>query len=198
MDKFAKGEKVTADELEEMRRLSGQQDLLTKGFTPEQAKAAIREGLKGSPGEKQRQSDKLNALKDQIQKLMALEYQILAIPKTIESLRVERDKAKVEANKARAEARAAKTDEDKLSKRGREYNEYMKIANFNAQIIRHAYLAPVLNAQRRDMEQTIRRRLGVSGGFQAGMEWGGAKAELITTGVQVSIKEELAWTFNGY
>ncbi len=190
MDKFANGKEVTEEDLEKLRNLQARELLEKKEFTPEQSRAAMREAMRGGKTGGERQGRRIKELQGEIQKVMALYLRLMAIPKTVDQLRDLRREAVDEAKTKHSEASGAMSDEQKLQKKGEEYNALMKVANYNALIVGQKYMVPVLKAQIGDMEQSIRRRLGVTSGFGALCEFVGAKVDNVATNVYVTVAEE--------
>lgn len=190
MDKFANGKEVTEADLEKLRNLQTRQLLENRGFTPDQARAAMREAMHGGRTGGERMGRSIKELQGEIQKVMTLYLRLMAIPKTVDQLRFARQEAVDEAKAKHSEAAGAMSDEQKLQKKGEEYNALMKVANYNALIVGQKYMIPVLQAQIGDMEQSLRRRLGVTGVFDYILEFAGAKVRNVVTSVYVNAAEE--------
>lgn len=189
MMKWSKGEMPTEEEINRFRDLRGQQELLRTGLTMEQARGAMKDVLqKGRNSE--RLTARLEELKKQIQELMTIELQILTIPKTLEVYRKQRDTVQKEARAKRREADATPDPDERMKKKGQEYNLYLQIVNINARIVEQKQLIPVLDARRIDIEQYVRRKLGVTEGLGAFMEWSGAKINNVITLTDVAMEEQ--------
>lgn len=198
MTKMANGQEITAQDLERLRNLRGQEQLINQGFTPDQAKAAIREAIQGKAGGNERQARGVKELQDKIQQLMAIEMQMLSMPKTVDALRKQRKEVQDKAQAKHNEAKGAMSSEQRLQKRGEEYTLYMQIANINSVIVRQKYMVPILEAKRQDLEQYVRRKVGVSHGFGALMEWGAAKTRSVATEIGVGAAEDMDYTMGRY
>lgn len=190
MNKMANGEQLTPQDYENLRAL--REKLLAKqfkgeGLTPEDAKAVIEKVMHGKGNEKQIMAVK--EIQQKIQELMGIELQMRSMPKNVAFLRGDRDREKRRADAAHRDANNA-LGETRAKKKQEEYQAYMQIANINAQIVKIKYMVPVLDARRTDLEQEIRRKVGVSSGIGAVMEWGGAQLKNIYTDVGVGIAEE--------
>lgn len=201
MTKLANGETLTPEDykkLEKLKELRGQETLVNQGFTPDQARAAIHEALHGKTGGNERQLQAVKEIQGKIQELMALEVQMLSIPKTVEALRDQRKQVQDAARGQHSKAESTTNEEQKLQEKGKEYSLYMQIANINAQIVQQKYIVPVLEAKRQDLEQYIRRKVGVTSGWGAVVEWGTAKSRNVATQVGVGVAEEMDYTFGIY
>lgn len=189
MQKMAKGEAVTPQDLDRLRDLRGQEQLMQNGFTPDQARAAIKNARNVNRGE--RQSRMTAEIQHKVQELMAIEMQIMTIPKTVDALRAQRQEVRLKADAKHREADMAMSPEARMQKKTEEYGLLMQISNINATIVSQKYMAPILDAKRTDLEQYVRRKLGVSSGMGAMMEWAGAKVKSAVTSVAVSTAEEV-------
>lgn len=198
MDKLANGESITAEDLEQLRDLRAQESLINQGFSPEDSKAVVDAIAKRSGKESGRQIEAMKEIKDKIQELMSIELQLMSIPKQVDALRKQRKTVQQDAQKKHQEAASADTEEARLQKKGEEYGLYMQIANINAAIVEQKYKVPLLEARRKDLEQYVRRKLGVTGGFTAFMEWADAKVTNVATEVGVGVAEEADYVIGNY
>lgn len=198
MAKMANGEEITMEDLNRLRDLKGSQSLENLGFTPDQAKAAMREAVNGNIGNSERQSKAIKEVQEKIQELMAIELQLIALPKNISALREQRGEIRKKAEVMRDNAKAAKNEEERLQFKGQEYNHYLQMANINAKITEQKYAVPILGAKKQDLEQYVRRKVGATHGVVALFEFADAKARNAYTTVDISIAEEIDYRFNNY
>lgn len=189
MEKMANGEEVTKEDLEKLRNLRTQESLMNNGFTSEQAKSLgqVAERMRGKWSERQTQAAK--EVQAEIQELMALELYLLSIPKIVEQLRAQAKALKEKAQAKHKEADSARGT-DRLRKKQEEYTTYLQLLNTKSAIVAQKHMAPRIEARRQDLEQAVRRKLGVSHGLGALVEWGAAKTRNIVTGLGVGIEEE--------
>lgn len=191
MTKLANGEEVSQEELDKIRELRSQEQLMRQGFSEKNAREAVQAALKGEGKfSSEKHSRRMKDVQDELQELMSIEFQILSLPKSVASLREQREKAKDEARKRHNEAESA-TGQDRLKKKAVEYQAYMQVANINGQINGIRYMAHRLEARRSDLEQAVRRKLGVTGGLGALMKWGAAKTRVVVTEIGIAAAEEL-------
>lgn len=191
MDKLANGESITPEDLEELRNLRAQESLINQGFSAEDSKAVV-EAVSGRSGrESGRQVEAIKEIKDKVQELMSIELQLMSLPKQVDALRKQRKTVQQDAQKKHKEAEGVTSDEARLQKKGEEYGLYMQIANINGEIVKVKNAVPLLDARRKDLEQYVRRKLGVTGGFTAFMEWASAKVTNVATEVGVGVSEEV-------
>ena len=190
MQKLAKGEEITPEEEERLQKLFAGKKLEEAGFTPEQAREAAKKGLELNRGKSEKGSKRTQEARERIQELMSLELQLIAQRNQVVRLRDERKTAINEAQAARKVAETA-DPKDRMRKKGLEYSAYMKVANISGQIEGVKYAAQRINARRTDLEQQVRRKLGVTGGLRALGEWAGAKATNIMTEISIIAEEKL-------
>lgn len=197
MTKMQNGEMPDQKDIDRFRELWGKKTLMDQGFTPDQARLAMKEAMTRGGRTSERQTLAMKEIQEKLRELMTLEMQIMAIPKTVDELRRQR---KIVQDQAQAKHREAESlsGEKRLLKKGEEYSLYMQIVNFNAAIISQKYMVPVLEAKRSDIEQYVRRRLGVSSPLGAALEWAGAKTTKALTHLNVSVQEEMDSGFGNY
>lgn len=192
MTKLGKGQEVTEKDAQKLQELMGQKDLQKEGFTPDQIRGIMKTvRRRGS----ETHSMVAKELQAKVQELMALELTLLSIPKNQDALREQRREVQGQADARHKEANRLQGDE-RLRVKGQEYALYMQIANINASIIRQKYEADVIDAERRDLEQYVRRKAGVTGGGRAVLEFAGAKINNVSTAVSVNCKEAIDYSWN--
>lgn len=190
MQKMAKGEEITEEEEKRLQELIAEKKMAEAGFTPEQAREAAKKALEYDKGKSEKGRRKTQEAKEKIQELMSLELQIISQRNLVKQLNERRKVAIEEAKQAHNEAERAKPDE-RLKKKGIEYSKYMVVANYSAQIEGIRFMAQRIDARRKNLEQQVRRELGVTGGLRALAEWGGAKINNVMTEIVILAEEEL-------
>ena len=160
------------------------------GFTPEQARAAVKEALKTGQNGSERGSKRTQEAKEKIQRLMALEVEMIANRNRAKTLQEQRKEAIKVADQAHKDAEKA-APADRLRMKGIEYSKTMAVANISGQIEGIRYQAQRRDAERVDLEQEVRRKLGITGGWKALVEWGGAKINNALNEINIIAEEKL-------
>lgn len=182
---------VTKEDLQHIQELMGKKKLLEQGFTDEQAIEAMKAARSGTMKNNEQATKKLDQMQGKIQELMQWWYEIMAIPSNVEALRKQREEVVKVANAKHTEAEKASTQEQKMQLKGQEYNLYMQINNINKAIAEQKFQVPVLEAKIQDQEQYVRRKVGVTSGWTAFGEWGGAKFGRIKALVGYGLPEKV-------
>ncbi len=197
MTKYTKGEPVSPEDLRRLQELRGEAAMINTGFTPDQARNAIRNAL-GTQRTNERQTAAMKEVQDKIQELMSLEIQLKTIPDRISTMRKQRDDIKNQAAAKHRQVEGASTPEQRLQLRGEEVNLYMQIATANQRIVGQKYEGDRINASISDLEQYIRRKTGVTSGATAFVEWAGAKTRNVYTEAKINVSEELDYRFGNF
>lgn len=174
---------------QEMRARAG---MLTAGFTPEQARNIAKRAM--GPELQLRKNKELRVQKEvskELQRLMALEMQILTMPKRINELKKQREDLKGRIQSQHSSIEASGDPQEQSRKKMEIYPLYMQLANTKAEIVKARYAISLYKAEYKDVMQHIRRRLGVTGGFGAYMEWAGAKVSIATANTNFEISNLL-------
>jgi len=127
---------------------------------------------------------------------MALELKILVIPQQLEALKKQAEEIKGKIDEIEREIHGVDifNNEQMFKKRMDRYSFYMQLANVKAAILQTRLAAPILIAEYKDTMQYVRRKLGVTHGFPALLEWLDAKLnktaiDLYVEGMSYSTEE---------
>jgi hypothetical protein len=190
MQKMANGEIPSEAELDAFRAKQLEMQTLKSGFSPEQARAAVQAAL--NP-EYRGSLDKRMALEQEMQEklqhLMTLEFQLLAMPKRLDALKKERNRIKrsirnLPPPSSKDTGLDIKARQDNRQKLG-------QVANLRSQIIMTKNTEMIVQADYADTMQYVRRKLGVSSGLQAVMEFAGAKLQVAGANMSLDVQSYL-------
>lgn len=197
MSKMANGEYESVEKMQEdakdLQDKMAEKSLQEKGFTKEQSKAAVEAANKRNSEQTETSKKRNSEIQDKIQELMIIEYQIMTVPPQVEEALKKREQAVARARVLHSEAQS-KTDGtiERVQAKAKEANQYMVIENLNQYVSDKVHFADRLNERRRDIEQQVRSKLGVTGTWGALMEWGANRA--INTVTELRIKAQDAVT----
>lgn len=170
MEGLSKGE-YNEEDIEKFRQLRTEQVLTQQGMSSKDARDITKAALKPEIGGRALAQER--EIQARLQELAAYEMQLLALPGAISELKAARDKAKADIT----------IKGNPVDPKGRmELNGlYMQLASIKGQMVQTKYFGVVVQAKYMDTMQYVRRKLGMSKGLSAVVEWAGAKVNNATT-----------------
>lgn len=181
---------VTPEDFAKFSELQRESTARNMGMNETEARNLIRRTRSPELRSKyQRELAGQRAIREQLQRLMTLEMQLIALPQRLEFLRMEQVKTRNEI-KARDKITSSRDIKDpkQLRERQHVYALMMKLSSINGEIIRTRNSTRVFVAEYKDTMAYVRRKLGLRHGMGAFLDWAEAKATKVSAGVTNDVR----------
>jgi len=178
--KILRGDGDRAENMAKLQQLRDKADGLKPQMLEERAKQLVNSVLNPDKSTLLKTAKEIaiqREIKAKLEQLMALEMQVLMAPQRLEALKRqgEQIKGQIAAVERETQGMTDMSNEQTFKKRMDRYSLYMQLTNVKAAMVQTRAAVPILIGQYKDTMQYVRRKLGVTHGFTAFLEWADAK-----------------------